>query len=128
MEMVADRLWLVSDGSVSPFDGDMDDYAKFVLDRAKNANKVKAPNLVSAAPAMKAAPAPLKRKLDAAEQVLARETKLVAELDDTLAVTSLPEKLAELERRRARTVERLAEAEAKWMAAAEAYDAAMAVA
>ena len=35
MEMVADRLWLVSDGSVAPFDGDMDDYAKFVLDRAR---------------------------------------------------------------------------------------------
>ena len=130
MEMVADRLWLVSDGSVKPFDGDMDDYARFVLDRARNANKVKAPNPVSLAPAPapRAAPAPLKRKLDAAEQVLARETKLVAELDDTLAVTSAPDKIAELEKRRARTVERLGEAEAKWIAAAEAYDAAMAAA
>jgi ATP-binding cassette subfamily F protein 3 len=34
MEMVADRLWLAADGTVAPFDGDMDDYAKFVLDRA----------------------------------------------------------------------------------------------
>jgi ATP-binding cassette subfamily F protein 3 len=130
MEMVADRLWLVSDGSVAPFDGDMDDYAKFVLDRARNANKpaAKAPNPVSTAPAARAAPAPLKRKLEAAEQVLARETKLVAELDDTLAVTSAADKIAELEKRRARTVERLGEAEAKWIAAAEAYDAAMAMA
>ena len=87
---------------------------------------MKAPNPVSAVSTVRAAPAPLKRKLEAAEQVLARETKLVAELDDTLAVTSLPEKLAELEKRRARTVERLAEAEAKWIVAAEAYDAAMA--
>jgi ATP-binding cassette subfamily F protein 3 len=130
MEMVADRLWLVSDGSVAPFDGDMDDYAKFVLDRARNANKpaAKAPNPVATAPVARAAPAPLKRKLEAAEQVLARETKLVAELDDTLAVTSAPDKIAELEKRRARTVERLGEAEAKWIAAAEAYDAAMAAA
>jgi ATP-binding cassette, subfamily F, member 3 len=35
MELVADRLWLAADGTVKPFDGDMDDYAKFVLDRAK---------------------------------------------------------------------------------------------
>src|SRR5207237_10070384 len=39
MEMVADRLWLVSDGTVKAFDGDMDDYAKFVLDRARTANR-----------------------------------------------------------------------------------------
>ena len=35
MEMVADRLWLAADGTVAPFEGDMDDYARFVLDRAK---------------------------------------------------------------------------------------------
>jgi ATP-binding cassette subfamily F protein 3 len=35
MELVADRLWLAADGTVTPFDGDMDDYARFVLDRAK---------------------------------------------------------------------------------------------
>jgi ATP-binding cassette, subfamily F, member 3 len=35
MELVADRLWLAADGTVVPFDGDMDDYARFVLDRAK---------------------------------------------------------------------------------------------
>ena len=35
MELVADRLWLAADGHVRPFDGDMDDYARFVLDRAR---------------------------------------------------------------------------------------------
>ncbi len=35
MELVADRLWLASDGTVVPFDGDMDDYARLVLDRAR---------------------------------------------------------------------------------------------
>ena len=35
MELVADRLWLAADGVVRPFDGDMDDYARFVLDRAR---------------------------------------------------------------------------------------------
>ena len=36
IELVADRLWLAADGHVKPFKGDMDDYARFVLDRAKN--------------------------------------------------------------------------------------------
>ena len=35
MDLVADRLWLAADGTVAPFDGDMDDYARFVLDRAR---------------------------------------------------------------------------------------------
>jgi ATP-binding cassette subfamily F protein 3 len=35
MELVADRLWLAADGTITPFEGDMDDYARLVLDRAK---------------------------------------------------------------------------------------------
>jgi ATP-binding cassette subfamily F protein 3 len=35
IELVADRLWLTADGRIVPFAGDMDDYARFVLDRAR---------------------------------------------------------------------------------------------
>ena len=35
IEMVADRLWLTADGRIKPFAGDMDDYARVVLERAK---------------------------------------------------------------------------------------------
>ena len=35
IELVSDRLWLAADGHIKPFAGDMDDYARFVLDRAK---------------------------------------------------------------------------------------------
>jgi ATP-binding cassette subfamily F protein 3 len=35
IELVADRLWLTADGRIKPFAGDMNDYARFVLDRAK---------------------------------------------------------------------------------------------
>jgi ATP-binding cassette, subfamily F, member 3 len=37
IEMVADRLWLTADGRIKPFAGDMDDYARFVLERANTA-------------------------------------------------------------------------------------------
>ncbi len=36
IELVADRLWLAADGHIRPFAGDMEDYARFVLDRAKS--------------------------------------------------------------------------------------------
>jgi ATP-binding cassette subfamily F protein 3 len=35
IDLVTDRLWLTADGNITTFKGDMDDYAKFVLDRAK---------------------------------------------------------------------------------------------
>ena len=35
IDLVADRLWLTADGTIKPFKGDMDDYARFVLDRVK---------------------------------------------------------------------------------------------
>jgi ATP-binding cassette subfamily F protein 3 len=129
MELVADRLWLVADRTVKPFDGDMDEYAKFVLDRARTASRAPAkadptPAPASARPAL----APLKRKLEAAEVVLARETGLLAEADATLDDPRLyqgdPAPLTDLRQRRARIAERLAKAEAAWVAAAEAYEAA----
>jgi ATP-binding cassette subfamily F protein 3 len=35
IELVTDRLWLAADGHIKAFKGDMDDYARFVLERAK---------------------------------------------------------------------------------------------
>jgi len=35
IDLVADRLWLADERTIKPFTGDMDDYARFVLDRAK---------------------------------------------------------------------------------------------
>ena len=132
MEMVADRLWLAADGAITPFDGDMADYARFVLDRARNASRAAAKTAESAAapPAPKPQPAPLKRKLDAAEQALARETRALAELDEALADPTLyvkdPMRASSLAARRDRVAERLAAAEHAWMEAAEAYEAASA--
>ena len=66
---------------------------------------------------------PLKRKLEAAEQVLARENAALAEIDEALADPALyvknPAKVAELNARRSRVADRLATAEAAWIALAE---------
>ena len=41
VESVADRLWLVKDGAVNSFDGDMDDYKKLILQNAKTQKPAK---------------------------------------------------------------------------------------
>jgi ATP-binding cassette subfamily F protein 3 len=133
MELVADRLWIVADGTVKPFDGDMDDYARFVLDRARAA--ARGPGKAASAPASappppRAAAGPLKRKLEAAEAALARETRLVSELEAILASPDIylkdPAAAADIIRRRDKLMERLAEAERAWMEAAEIYETAIA--
>ena len=35
LELTVDRLWLVADGTVNPFKGDLDDYATWLKDRAR---------------------------------------------------------------------------------------------
>jgi ATP-binding cassette, subfamily F, member 3 len=45
IELVADRLWLAADGHVKPFAGDMDDYARFVLDRARAGTRAPAQDI-----------------------------------------------------------------------------------
>ena len=35
VELIADRLWLVADGTVRPFDGDLDDYRALLAERSR---------------------------------------------------------------------------------------------
>ena len=126
MELVADRLWLTEDGTVKPFDGDLDDYAKRVLDRAKAGARQSSkaePAPVAAPPAgERVDPSVLRRKLEAAEKALARATEQAANLS-TLPFPADPAKAAELSRRIHRAQAALATAEAEWMEAAAAYEA-----
>ncbi len=135
MELVTDRLWLAADGGVKPFSGDMDDYAKLVLDRARIA--ARAPTQIKDEPtkatAVAAPPpppprprppvAPLKRKLEAAELDLARATEALALIDHALADPTLYARnragFDDLSAKRGKAQARLDKAEAEWMAAAE---------
>jgi ATP-binding cassette subfamily F protein 3 len=129
MELVADRLWLAADGAVKPYDGDMDDYARYVVERAKAA--ARAPSQVAPPPppppaAKGPSPSTLRRKLEQAEAAAARATEALAALDARLADPKLfaegPEKAAELGRKRIAAQAALEAAEAEWMALAEQYE------
>jgi ATP-binding cassette subfamily F protein 3 len=136
MELVADRLWLAADGGIEPFDGDMEDYAAFVLEKARMAarspTQVKAPEVVAPPPPpppvakAKVPTGTARRRAEAAEAALGKATEVVAMIDRALADPAAfadAAKAADLGRRRQAAQAALESAEAEWIAALEAYEA-----
>jgi ATP-binding cassette subfamily F protein 3 len=127
METVADRLWLTAEGTVRAFDGDMDDYARHVLDGARRGGRGSTKQSAGPKRAGAVGSEPLKRRLDAAEAELHRQTQRLAQLDLSLADPTLyrdPRRWRDMESERSKRAQRLASAETNWMAAAEAWEAA----
>jgi ATP-binding cassette subfamily F protein 3 len=58
LRAVCDEFWMVSRGGVEPFDGDLDDYQRYLLDEGKRlrAESVAAANAAASKPAAVAAP------------------------------------------------------------------------
>ena len=134
IETCADRLWLVANGRVQPFDGDMDDYRKLLLDERRPANgKTKAPKATKAeerkaAADRRALVTPLKRAADEAEKRVAKLQTELAKLDAALNAPDLYEKDASkvtaLTKQRADAARQLEAAEHAWLEATEAYESA----
>ncbi len=131
IELVADELWLVADGRVEPWDGDMDDYrAQFIGRRGGAKARASKPAVKSdnrrasrqAGAAQRARRAPLKQALDRAE---ARVAKLGAELKRIDAELAHPgtydgedKAPVALLKRQGEVKRDLAAAEAAWLEAA----------
>ena len=135
LEACADRLWLVAGGRVTPFDGDLDDYVKFVLsERGGKAPSEKAAPQADRAQARKAAAdkraetAPLRKRVQKAEADIARLTRELEKLDATLADGSLftrdAAKAAAVAKARADAASALAAAEEEWLDASHALESA----
>ncbi|MEO6362388.1 MAG: ATP-binding cassette domain-containing protein, partial [Caldimonas sp.] len=75
---VCDEFWLVTGGALEPFDGDLDDYQKWLLEQSKAASRA------AKAPAAAAAPPPPRRtvRLDAAKPL----RKELNQIDNRLGV------------------------------------------
>ena len=140
LEACADRLWLVANGEVRPFDGDLDDYRRVVLGAgggngdgnraAKDEARQSRTDLRRAAAEKRAELAPLKRQIDAFDKTIARLTKRIAEIDAMLADPKLydrePARVARLGKERADAVSELARAEDEWLALSGEYEEAVA--
>ena len=82
VERVADRLWLVKDGAVHPFEGDLEDYRQFTVQSKRDAKKnerregkkSKAPGDTVGNNTPSAKPKPSKKELDKIEREITRLT------------------------------------------------------
>jgi ATP-binding cassette, subfamily F, member 3 len=132
VELVADRLWLVAEGTVRPFDGDLDDYRALLAERGRTTGKAEIPGRKDdrrERAAARAALAPLRKQAKDAEARLARLTAERLAIEAKLAdpalyalgrandIATANARLASI-RREAETVEAL------WLAAEEALEAA----
>jgi ATP-binding cassette subfamily F protein 3 len=142
IEACADRIWLVAEGKVAPFDGDLDEYQRLVLsDRGGDGNaerqqkepaapRVNRTELRRVAAEKRVELAPLRRRIADAEAAVKRLTQEISRIDTALAAPGLfardPAKAAALSKARAEAAEMLASAEDDWLAASAEFEAAMA--
>jgi ATP-binding cassette subfamily F protein 3 len=133
VELVADRLWLVADGTVRPFDGDLDDYRALLTERARPAAKAAAVTRKDdrrERAETRAALAPLRRKAQAAEKQLVLLAAERASIEAKLADPKLyaAGRIAEVTAANARLAaiaKAAAAAEEAWLMAEEQLEAAV---
>jgi ATP-binding cassette subfamily F protein 3 len=135
LEACVDRLWLVENGTVAPFDGDLEQYRRIVLrgDRARSGNGGgKAEPQVSKAEARRAAAdrraelAPLRQKISTAEKAIIRHKAEIERLEAALAgglFAQDPQKAAGVAKARADAAAALERAEEEWLEASAAFEA-----
>jgi ATP-binding cassette subfamily F protein 3 len=121
LDACAERLWRVADGTVQPYEGDVDQYRREVLGRS-GAQRLGTPKAANINPAEKRAElAPLRKKIATLETEIEKLEGEIAALDaklaDSASLSGNAAKFADLGRERAKKSERLAKAEEEWLAA-----------
>lgn len=145
LRSVCDKLILVHDGAVTEYDGDLDDYATFVLQQRKLSQATDKPDAAPQATSgvnrkeqrklealernrIAALKKPLLAKLTKVEKEMAKVSEELASLDAQLADTAWYEKtpaetVAEVMRRRGEAAGVLEELEAQWLEVSEQIEA-----
>lgn len=130
VEACADRLWLVAGGKVEPYDGDMEDYRRLILQgpeavqkardkAAAEADKANAQEKRRDAAVKRELLKPLRQKIDAAEKEMKRLQEKIIKLDEALAdpefFTREPERAAKFAKERAFCEKKLINTEEEWL-------------
>ena len=133
LRAVCDSFWLVANGRVTDFDGDLDDYQQYLLDEARRqrdlanaTSTTKAPVAVTPAPKAKPASRQLKALQRDLEKVDLKIPELQAEkstLEHALAATSDPATLTETGSKLHSIQNELDELERRWLELSEEIDA-----
>jgi len=136
IEATADRLWLVRDGTVLPYEGDLSDYRQEVVgdsgDRRERREADKAPKAERRREAAqrRAALEPLAKQIKATEALIELIRKRIDTIEDELANPALYDKdpvgATRLAKERSEIGSALAGHEERWLQLSEEYEAGMA--
>lgn len=134
LESVVDRLWIVNNGTVTAFEGSLEDYRNFQIESAKPARKSKAKPENDARAARQAAAqarkklAPMKKAAEALEAKIDKARKHIAKIDTVLSDPDIfstdPDKALALTQDRGRQEKDIEGLEEDWLEALEVYEAA----
>src|SRR6516164_8656314 len=132
IEACADRLWVVADGTVTSFDGDLDDYRSLVLssrtERTSSRDNDERDNGERAERSRNEKRKPLKQKIADAEAEIERISGIIAKIDTALALPDIfsrdPKQAAQLAKARVSAASALQRAEEDWLEASSQHDAA----
>jgi ATP-binding cassette subfamily F protein 3 len=135
IELAADRLWLVADGQVTSFEGDLDGYKRLLLDKAREARRegrepkdaiLNRKDERRAAAELRTQLAPLRKAAQQAERRVDLLSKKRNELQTRLADPNLyqgpPSEVAAVHREIGEVMKALEQAEESWFAAQTALD------
>ncbi|MCO5145900.1 MAG: ABC-F family ATP-binding cassette domain-containing protein [Aquamicrobium sp.] len=132
IEATADRLWLVKDGTVAPFDGDMADYRQIITGGAsdrrerREADKASKADKRREAAARRAALEPVAKEIRATEGLIERTRKRIDAIEDQLADPTLYEKepatATRLAKERSDLSNALARHEDRWLELSATYE------
>lgn len=121
LDQCVDELWLVEDGKLQPFDGDLDDYIAHDARRRRQAKSRSGGSRKDARLASAASRAdlkPLKKKIAKCESTFAKLSEDIDALDATLITpdaNGASDAIQALMKSRARLVKQRDEMEAEWM-------------
>ncbi|AGS21312.1 ABC transporter ATP-binding protein YheS [Rhizobium etli] len=138
IEATVDRLWLVNGGTVTAFEGDMDEYRDLIVASGKKKEEKPQPAADATSKAdqrklnaeKRASLTPLKKKINEIESLTAKLEKQIqaldAELADPVLYEKTPAKAAEKAKQRGEAAAKLAAAEEDWLTLSSQYEEAMA--
>jgi ATP-binding cassette subfamily F protein 3 len=132
LEATADRLWLVKDGHVNPYDGDLDDYRQQVTGVSANSREKREADKASKADrrresaARRAAMEPIAKEIRATEALMDRIRKRIDSIEDELANPAVYEKdpstATQLAKERSQLTATLNGHEEKWLKLSAEYE------
>ena len=138
LRSVCDEFWMVSRGGVEPFDGDLDDYQRYLLDEAKRQREeAKTSSAVNTTPitpevtseaiiktgkskqSVPSAVKPLRKELDKVDRQIEALNKEKTDLQEILSITTQSDELAKAGKRLKSIDDELNSLEEKWLQISE---------